>query len=302
MIRTNTLDVSERRRGQRHTVYVVYVDDSGTKEYANKPDDYTRGGNCRYFVFGGVLLNTAESGLLSERIRALKRAFFGTDTVEVKSNWLRIPPEREARYKRRYNVDDQQITNFVSSYYDLIADADLRLFAVVIDKVHVAEDYATPWYAPAIAYELLLQRVVQEVRLPERVSVQVDDMTGATPKGRQYRANLIAHHAQLQKHGSSLQKGIDFSSLVARIRFVDSAHSHLIQVADIVAYNVFRQFVDHGEYWETGKPDLGGKISLPTYPWFSKLGKKFRQGPNGRVQGFGVVKFPLRNRIRWVAK
>jgi len=178
----------------------------------------------------------------------------------------------------------------------------LRLFAAVVDKVHVAEDYTSPWYAPAIAYEILLQRVVQEVKLPTRVSVVIDDMTGATPKGRQYRANLEVHHARLKKNGSSLLKGLDFAPLLPGIRFVDSARSHLVQVSDVVAYNVFRQFVDHGECWEQPTPGPDGRLTLPTYHWFNILGKKFCQGPNGRVQGFGVVKFPLRRRIPWSAK
>jgi hypothetical protein len=277
----------------------LYVDESGTKEYAKTPQDYARGGNTRYFVFGGVLLTADESSILSERINDLKRKSFGTDGVEIKSNWLRIPKEKQARYLEPYCIDDQQLTDFTTAYYDLIGQADLRLFAVAVDKVHVAEEYASPYYAPALAYELLLQRVVQEVRLPKRFRVHVDAMTGATPRGRQYQANLRAHHARLQKHGSSLQKGLDFSSLLPGVRFLDSAHSNLIQMADVVAYNVFRQFVDHGELWETGETGSDGKIRLPTYPWFNMLSRKFRQGPNGRVQGFGVVKFPLRNRIPW---
>ena len=35
--------------------------------------------------------------------------------------------------------------------------------------------------------------------------------------------------------------------------FVSSARSHLVQVADVVAYNVFRQFLEHGDSWEDEK-------------------------------------------------
>src|SRR5262249_35723230 len=148
----------------------------------------------RYFVFGGVLITTTESGRLAGRIKSLKKSVFGTDAVEIKSNWLRIPKEREERYNLRYGVDDKDIESFVHSYYETIVAADLRLFAAVVDKVHVQEDYSTPWYAPAISYEVLMQRVVQEVKRPDTVSVIIDDMTGATPKGNQYRRNLLAHH------------------------------------------------------------------------------------------------------------
>jgi hypothetical protein len=68
----------------------------------------------------------------------------------------------------------------------------------------------------------------------------------------------------------------------------------LLQVADVVAYNVYRQFREYGEEWETR-----GLPVLPSYEWFSRLLEKFRKGPNGRIQGFGVAKIPLRTQVRW---
>jgi hypothetical protein len=70
--------------------------------------------------------------------------------------------------------------------------------------------------------------------------------------------------------------------------------ANLVQVADIVAYNVMRQFRDHGEEWETRS-----LLSLPTYDWFRRICGKFRQGPDGRIQGYGVVKLPLLDRVAW---
>ena len=120
-------------------------------------------------------------------------------------------------------------------------------------------------------------------------------MSGATPKGNQYRDNLRNHHRQLKQTGSTLWKGFSFTQL-RELVFVDSKRSHLIQAADVVAYNVFRQFRDHGEEWETA-----GLGQLPTYDWFSRIAARFRKGPDGRIQGFGVGKIPLRTRVRWKA-
>lgn len=281
--------------------FVLYIDDSGTKEYAASPSDYLTTGKSRYFVFGGVLVTTTESGNLAGQIKSLKRQTFGTDAVEIKSNWLRIPKEQERRYRQPYGVDGAAIEAFVQSFYAVITKADLRLFAAVVDKVHVQEDYSSPWYAPAIAYEILMQRIDLEVKPPDSVSVIIDDMTGATPKGNQYRKNLLAHHEQLRKSGSRLLsgKGFNFASVLPGIRFVDSAVSNLVQVADIISYNVYRQFVEFGEKWETGETTPDGRLNLPTYSWFDSIGGKFCQGPDGRVQGYGMVKFPLRNRIPW---
>jgi hypothetical protein len=172
------------------------------------------------------------------------------------------------------------------------------LIACVVDKIHMREDYGDrAWYPPAAAYELILQRAHAEIvgcgPGDRCFSVTVDDMSGATPQGNQYRDNIRRHHAQLKKTGSTLWKGLTFEHL-RDLRFVDSKRSELIQVADVVAYNVYRQFRDYGEDWETR-----GLGTLPAYDWFSRIVMKFRRGPNGRIQGYGVGKIPLRTRVPW---
>lgn len=274
--------------------YIVYIDDSGTKEYAGPGEAYGATGKTRYFVFGAALMTTVASGKLVEALQQLKRQYFGTDQVEIKSTWLRRPEHQQKKYLEPYGLTEDDLKRFVQGFYDAIVNTDLQLIAAVIDKQRVQERYASPWYAPAIAYDLLMQRVVQECAEPNCVTVTIDDMTGATPKGNQYKDNLKRHHTALKQRGSALQKGIDFSPLSGDIKFVSSARSHQVQVADVVAYNIYRQFVDYGEQWE----DRTVK-TLPTYEWFARLGRKFRQGPNQRVQGYGVAKFPLIRRVAW---
>jgi hypothetical protein len=273
--------------------HLLFIDDSGTKEYASSPDLY--GTNIsRYFVFGGVLIPAGAAGSVTKDIVDAKIHTFGTPDVEIKSNWLRIPCERKARYLDEYDLSEKELSGFVETFYAIVLGADIILLAAVVDKVHMQEDYPNPWYPPAIAYEILLQRVENELSGHGTVGVTIDDMTGATPHGNQYKANLKKQHEQMKQRGSSLRDGVTFSTLEGRLRFVNSAQSHLIQVADIAAYNVFRQFVDHGEDWEKE-----GLSKLPSYDYFLRIARKFRKGPGGRIQGFGVVKFPLRKRIPW---
>ncbi|MDD5263559.1 MAG: DUF3800 domain-containing protein [Candidatus Bipolaricaulis sp.] len=277
--------------------HVLYVDDSGTKEYAVGTRKYGRG-NSRYFVYGGVLIRIADSGRLSERLITLKLECFGDDTVEVKSDWLRIPKERKLHYLEPYGLTDEKLDIFVSDFYGAVIQTDLLLIAAVIDKVHMQEDYPpNPWYPPAVAYEILAQRVENELRGHGVATVSIDDTSGATPHGNQYSENLRRHHARLISYGSALQRGFTFTSLGPRIKLVDSARSHMIQVADLVAYNVFRQFVEHGEEWETM-----GLGKLPTYDYFRRIAGKFRADSRGVIQGYGVIKFPTRSRVQWARK
>ena len=65
-----------------------------------------------------------------------------------------------------------------------------------------------------------------------------------------------------------------------------------MQTADSIAYHVNKQFKLYGHEWDIGPPCLDGTISLPMDHRFACLTKRFCQGPEGRIQGFGIVKFP----------
>ena len=274
--------------------HVLYIDDSGTKEYADHPSKYGRRGKSRYFVFGGLLISTGAASQLVGSISRLKYEVFGDESVEIKSNWLRILQECEKRYKQPYAIDDQALTTFTDAYYEAILSTELMFIAAVVDKQHMQEVYPEPWYPPAVAYDALLQRVENELAGRGAVSVTIDDMMGATPQGNQYKLNLERQHKLLKASGSRLRRGFEYTCLEGRLKFGNSAHHHLIQVADIAAYNVYRQFVDYGERWEES-----GLDELPTYDHLERIEHKFRQGLNGRLQGYGIVKVPIKNRIPW---
>ena len=220
-------------------------------------------------------------------LRSLKERHFGTSDVEIKSNWLRMPEERQRRYLLPYSLTSDELKGFVEEYYDRLLELEFVLLASVVDKVQMAETYATPWETPRVAYDLMLQRAQMEMEGKGFFAVEMDNMGG--PTGLQ--------HAQVQDRGSELRKGMAIDRLVGNLRFVDSAHSELVQVADLAAYNVFRQFTEHGEEWETEGP-----AKRPTYEYFGRLTPKFPSGGSGRIQGHGVVKMPLLRRVPWRVK
>ena len=67
----------------------------------------------------------------------------------------------------------------------------------------------------------------------------------------------------------------------------------LVQAADLVWSNIHRQFRDYGEDWE------GEKNMLPLYEYFERICRKFRTDGRGRIQGYGIAKFPMLRRKRW---
>lgn len=279
--------------------YLLFIDDSGNREYDDnrKYDASGLGGKSLHFVYGAILIEQNAAAQLVPRLQELKRLTFGRHDVEVKSNWLRISQERKRRYLDPFGLALDQLKAFTDDYYRLLIQAPIQLIGAVVNKLHMQEDYAEPWYAPTVAYDVLLQRAVQAVPAGSTLAVTIDDISGKTPKNNQYKHLLAKHHADLRAHGSRLQRGISFECLDSRARFMLSQDSDMIQAADLISYCVHRQFRDHGEDWEKDPPD-GGK--LPIYHYFGVIARKFRSDGNGRIQGFGIVKFPLRRRVHWV--
>lgn len=277
----------------------LFLDDSGNKEYS--PDGtYVSKGRTPYFVFGGLLVRPEVAGKISVDMEALKAGTFGTPDVEVKANWLKRPAERRKRYLDPFHISDAALDHFINELYTLICAQDADLIACVVNKAEVQEQYGltSAWYAPAIAYECVMQRAqLAMLECDGHVHVTVDDMEGKSPKGNDWKENLKRHHKQLRANGSQLRRGMPIDRLVGESpAFRDSAHDDRLQLADLVSYSVYRQFVDHGADWE------GELRPLPVYDYFSRLCKKFRSGEGGRIQGYGIVKFPLKRRVRWAVK
>ena len=279
----------------------VFLDDSGNKEY-DPNRDYSTNGRTPYFVFGGMIVRPEVAGQIDAAMDSLKLNAFRNSNVEIKANWLKRPDQRRKFYLEPYAIDDARLNEFVNSVYALINAHDCQLIACVVNKAEVQTQYTNrTWYAPAIAYECVLQRVQQAMEECNGYGhVTIDDMDGKSPKGSDWKENLQKHHRQLRSSGSKLLGGMAIDRVLGDSpTFKDSATDHRLQLSDLVSYAVYRQFVEYGPDWEKQDAKVGDV--LPTYDYFERIGKKFRNR-NGRVQGFGVVKFPMKNRIEWNAE
>ncbi len=271
----------------------VYVDESGTKEYSEDGEYPESGGRTRYFVFAGLIITPAEAGRLSSLMKDLKEKCFGTTDVEVKANWLKRPPEREARYLKPFGTTDEELDRLVDDLYRALRTFDGEIVAAVVDKADVQKTYPLPWYAPAIAYECLMQRV--QLAMEETggfAGITVDDMSGATPKGNQYKTNLDRHHRGLRASGSRLIPGRTMDR-IGNLSFSDSRSDDRLQLADLAAYAVYRQFVEFGAEWD------GKDNKLPVYEYFGRIAPKLRANAEGVFAGYGVAKFPRTTWKRW---
>jgi hypothetical protein len=101
-------------------------------------------------------------------------------------------------------------------------------------------------------------------------------------------------HSEKDKHGEILKisnREINLGSFHkkythAKPVFEKSKNSNFLQLADTVAYNVWRQFVNHGDWW-----DESGTKELKMYPYFQRIVPNFYK-KNGRISGIGIIKIP----------
>lgn len=276
----------------------LYVDDSGDKDYRDDRAYSRSGGPTPLFVFAGLVTSPLEASGIEQSMRTLKRLTFGTPDVEIKANWLKRPRERTRRYLEKYSVTEAQLTAFTDALYEIINDADCQLVGCVVNKKEVQDLYGNrAYHPPAIAYECLLQRAQKEMAAYNgTISVTVDHMTGATPAGNQHKLNLKRQHERLRKNGSDLVRGVTFDRIEGGLSFKDSKDDERLQLADLIAYSIYRQFLDYGPDWEDASSQ-----SLEVYEYLARILSKF-WNRGGIVPGYGIVKFPMNNRVPWNAK
>lgn len=266
-------------------MYIFYIDESGQREYGPK--------TSRYFVLCGLGVPDTEWKRLNDRVSELKNTYFKTPSVETKSAWLRHPSERKKRYIDTFGISEEDLREFIERIYDLIETSNIVLFASVIDKKEMQEDYVTPQNPSSIAYRLIFERFEKflEQQAEDRGIVIFDKISEAAFVKKGYENLLVRQHLKYMTKGTDY---VTVERIIEGLLFIPSVENNFIQLADLCAYNTFRQFRQFGEDWE--KPS--GK-SLKTYKYFGRILKKFYVGRDDRLSGYGIKKFPDRGKTIW---
>ncbi len=277
--------------------HFFFIDDSGSKnwdtpyarDFVDRPPDrspehlkFWRG---NYFVLAGVHLTSDVIAEIGKNADALKESFFGTKHVEIKSEWLRNPVQKKKRYIDPFSVTDEKLVEFVDAWYRLFADHHVQIQAFVLDKRYFGTRGRV--HTPL---QLLSQVLFDRIeRYPSKEAIIVFDQMD-----REIKSEKRAHGEILKISDKVVDLGSFHEKYThMRPRFEKSCRSHFLQMADTVAYNVYRQFVDHGDKWDGAENER-----LPMYPYLERLEKNFYHA-KGRVSGIGIVKVPDPKKIRW---
>jgi len=240
-----------------------------------------------YFVLAGLHVSRPVVAEVNPRIDEVKRRFFGTKHVEIKSVWMRNPQKRKKRYLEPYGITPGALREFSEEWYRVFSDypQGIQIQAFVLDKRYYRnkrEDF-TPLQ---ILTQVLFDRV--EMHPTRECHVVFDQME------EQITSTKFDHGEMLKISNREVNLGSFHEKYThASTRFEKSSKSNFLQLADTVAYNVYRQFVDHGDAWESGYPS-----ELATYPFFERLAQNFYH-KDGRVAGIGVVKLPDPGKRPW---
>lgn len=154
---------------------------------------------------------------------------------EVKSNWLRVPAGREKSSPFLTSVSDEDRARLTYTYYSQIFKRKTVIIASIIDERYL-EPKMTREEIHMKAYEFILERIqhyMREYRSRHQALIVMDD------NSVQINRIIAMKHAQLLRSGN---QNMRFKSIVEYPFFTRSELSNGVQLADLLAYNVFHAF------------------------------------------------------------
>jgi hypothetical protein len=179
---------------------------------------------------------------------------------EIKSNWIRNAKERAEKSVFLSALDDKDRESLMACFYGQLEKRHLILMASVIDKRYL-HDYFDQEKLHKKAYEFLLERIeryLSEYHPRQKALVVMDD------------TSKKLNQAVTMKHSWFLRAGnqnLNFRHIVENPFFTRSELSHGVQLADLLAYNVYRAFREE---------DFN-------YPYFANLLPMFYHRKNGEM-------------------
>ena len=244
-------------------MHLFYLDESGTRDpsigTAEKPKEHL-------YVLLAVGMHEKHrpsfeldiTGLkmeLASRLHRDGQGQFGFLDCEVKSSWQRRPSEREKCSPFLTKLSDKERARISDTFFNQISDRDTVVMACVVDK-RFLKGIVTGEVVHMTAYKHLLEGIqcyMEEYQTGQGALIVMDDM------GTRFNQAMMEEHVSLQYSNNG---NMAFPSILEGPFFVCSESSNGVQLADLLAYSVYRAF----RYENLG------------YPYFRKTLSNFYQG------------------------
>ena len=249
-------------------MFLFYIDESGEIAYNS---------GSKYFVFNALGINANDWKAINHKVNELKTAVFKTNSapiLEVKSNWIRFPKERE-KHKYLANLSKDELIQLSCGLMDIIVNNNCTLISTVINKDSLLRHYGINKPEPNIfAIQYLLEKISlymaynhpdeQAIVIMDKCSDSIEKMLNRT------------HTLQVEEGYS--WKGI--KNIIENIMFVDSQYNNFVQLTDLCAYNVNRAFKDDNPEY------LFFKMLLPKFAYNQKTGSLNNAGITYKLKEF----------------
>lgn len=252
-------------------MYLCFIDESGS------PPKPTAKNPRPYFVIAGVIMHEAQWKGIAQELRRLKAKPEYAITGEIK--W------------RYFGTANDDVDNSVAHLDQAARDAFRREFYAILTQRKSIRTIACVTSVPA-AYETRYVKAAEDLYqftykpVSERFQYYLQDQTKAV--GAEQLGMVVADH-RARGQDESLRSGhhrlvdqpatftSNYENYVETIFLTPSHLSVGIQFADMVAGAVGRAF------------------STGDQTWFEAMEPTLRRSPAGKVEGYGLVKFPVQN-------
>ncbi|HYK54469.1 MAG TPA: DUF3800 domain-containing protein [Candidatus Eremiobacteraceae bacterium] len=252
-------------------MYSFYADESGTINL--------RQTNQPYYVLLAIGLNDDHWKSIDNAIVGLKKSYFPGWTItdiEIRSNDIRRAslqkwPEDKNPFSTLKAAD---LKRFVDDLYDEINKLPFEFCSIVINKDDAIKQHGLKKGRELfrLAYMLLIERLHGWVNQEGSYGRIFVDQQAESLLGQQHD-ELIEDHYKLTARGSGWQQ---VSRIIERPFFCHSRYSNHIQIADLLAYNVYRRYANNE----------GG------YPFFIKTMRKVRGNMKPDGSHYGLKLYP----------
>jgi hypothetical protein len=242
-------------------MYLFYVDESGNRDPRTQipiKGGQSIAGDPIYVVSAVCLFEQQWHGfektlnrhksMLMDLILKAKGLRLTLADCEIKSNWVRRKDERQKR-PFLHNITDEQLTTLIDLFYQQLPHHHMTVLAVIIDKPHL-HSYMDQAKVHRKSWELLLELVERFMRCrhhKHQALMVTDDV------GLQQNQSLAMKHAYIMDQGTA--NNLWLKHICEMPMFVRSELSNGVQLADLIAYNIYRVF----------------KTGEITYPFFERI-------------------------------
>ena len=290
-------------------LYKVFIDESGKKEYINPYarelittpplfKNYPEFWRDNYFILCGLRVKQGNMGTINEKINELKRRYFGTHRMEIKSDWLRNPHQRKKHYIDPFNITSDKLNEFGERFIILVGTYknELKLISVVFDKRCYGDAKRnTSEGAPLLkTAQVLFERLQYAGGYHIVVFDQMESSLKLTTGQHDNILNVF------QKNEGMKKIYVDRYDKVSDVKFMKSKNENFLQIADVCAYNIYRQFVQFGREWHGKNRADDGKSAMSIYPYFDRIRCNFLFHPNTKkVVGIGLTCLPDSEKVNW---